>query len=160
MVVADRARSSAALLSVLAVAACATPIELPSSFVELGDSGDGYRAMTSDDARVWVRTMTDPSPGGVDFWAQSVKRDFVEQRGYDFVRASDVENAAGQSGRCLEFIANHHGRRVDYMIAIWSRDRSWPWSGKEIRLVEFAAASEAYERLRASVRSAMSTVNW
>ena len=155
-----RWRCSLVLLALLAMTACATPIELPSSFVELGDGGDGFRAMTSDDARVWVRTMTDPSPGDVDFWAETLKRDLVEQRGYEFVSACDVENAAGESGRCLELVANHRGQRVDYMIAIWARDRAWPWSGKEIRLVEFAAEHEAYERRIDAMREAMSTVNW
>ena len=155
-----RALRSLSLAALLGMTACATPIELPSSFVELGDSGDGYRAMTSDDARIWVRTMYDATEGEVSFWAETLKRDLVEQRGYQFVREGEVENAAGEQGRWLEMTANHRGERVDYLIAIWSRERSWPWSGVALRVVEFAAAHEAFASRLAEVRTALATVRW
>jgi len=151
--------TTALLLSGCFAAACATPIELPKSFVELRDDGVGFRAMTSDDARLWVRTMEDPSPGGVTFWVDTLKRDLVERRGYEFLAEGDTKNADGEAGRWLELSANHNGERVDYLIAVWARDRLLV-SGKSLRIVEFAAKHDVYEQRIDDVRAALATVTW
>ena len=115
--------------------------------------------MTSDDARLWVRTMDDPSPGDVAFWAETLRRDLVDRRGYQFVADGEVENADGEAGRWLELTANHNGERVDYLVAVWARERALS-SGRSLRVVEFAARHEVYERRVADVREALQTVRW
>lgn len=137
--------------------ACATPIELPQSFVHLRDGGAGYRAITNDDARLWVRTFKDPTEAGVEFWAGTLERDLVEQRGYEKVGDSIVKNRAGDEGRLLELAANVRGERVDYMIAVWAEPVSFG-SGTWITVVEFAASREVYQERIDSVRAALGTV--
>ena len=148
-------------LSLLAVAvtaiACATPIQLPAAFVELGDSGEGYRAITSDDARIWVRELYDPTPGNVEFWAGSLERDFVQERGYELLGKGDVKNFANRDGRWLEFSTNVRGVRVDYLVAVWV-DTTWFGSGNWIHVVEFAANHDVYSERIESVRAALASV--
>ncbi|MFT4514902.1 MAG: hypothetical protein ACI89X_000165 [Planctomycetota bacterium] len=144
----------------LTAMACATPIELPNAFVELQDSGVGYRAVTSDDARVWVRTLYDATPGNVGFWADSLERDFVLERGYELLEKGAVRNFANRDGRWMEFSTNVRGKRVDYLVAVWS-DRRWPaWlaKGDWIQVVEFAASHDVYVERVEAMRAALSTV--
>ena len=147
------------LLALLLVSACATPISLPPEFVALGDQGEGYRAISSDDARVWVREMYDATPGELEFWAGNLERDFVAERGYELLDKGVVENRAHQEGRWLEFSTNVRGKRVDYLLALWVHDPWW-WftSGKWIQVVEFAAGHDVYAERVAAVRAALATV--
>lgn len=142
----------------LALAACAAPIGLPESFVHLRDGATGYRAITNDDARLWVRKFVDPTEAGVEFWAGTLERDFVEQRGYQKVDEGVVKNQAGENGRLLQLTANVRGERVDYMIAIWARP-DWLGTGTVITVVEFAANHDVYEERLDSVRAALRTVH-
>ena len=88
-----------ALLAALSLAGCKAPLDLPESFVKLEDSrGYGFRAVTGDDARLWVREFSEPTEADVSFWADNLRRDFVEQRGFELVGEGDVDNAAGDTG--------------------------------------------------------------
>lgn len=145
------------LVVTLAATACAAPIKLPSAFVELGDSGEGYRAVTSDDARVWVREMYDATPGNLEFWAGSLERDFVAERGYELLDSGTIANAADQQGRWLEFSSNVRGKRVDYLVALWVT-RATLWPGDWIQVVEFAADHDVYAERVAAVKAALLTV--
>lgn len=151
------AKNVSLIVVALTAMACATPITLPSSFVALGDAGEGYRAITSDGARVWVRKLYDPTPGNVDFWAGSMERDFVQERGYELLNKGAVNNFANQDGRCMEFSANVRGKRVDYLVAVWS-DRKWLGKGDWIQVVEFAASHDVYVERIESIRAALATV--
>jgi len=153
-------RTVSLLVLTFGMAACAVPIEAPNSFVKLRDHGEGYRATTNDDARLWVREMWDATEADVEFWAGALERDFVEQRGYERVDGGSVKNIDGNEGRWLEFTANVGGERVDYMIAVWAAPKSWILGGgTNITVVEFAAAHDVYAERIASVRAALSSVN-
>jgi hypothetical protein len=150
-------KAAVLLVVALAATACATPIQLPSAFVELGDSGEGYRAVTSDDARVWVREMYDATPGNLEFWAGSLERDFVDERGYELLDKGTIANAADREGRWFEFSSNVRGKRVDYLVALWVT-RAVLWPGDWIQVVEFAADHDVYVERVASVKAALPTV--
>lgn len=150
------ARVCALALAAL-LASCAAPMQLPRSFVALGDAGEGYRAVTDDDGRLWVRTMFDPTEGDPEFWVGTLKRDFLEERGYELIDEGECRDVHGKSGRWLEMTANVGGERVDYMIAVWIAPR-WLLGGNWIQTVEFVAGHEVYERRIAAVRASLSTV--
>jgi len=142
-----------------AAAACAVPITLPAEFVQLRDAGDGYRAVTSDGARVWVRELWDPTDAGAEFWADSVRADLVGRRGYELVDEGEVQSGDGDAGRWLELIGDVGGRRVGYLVACWPHDK-WLRSGKYLQVVEFAAEAEVYAARVDAVRAALGTVRW
>lgn len=153
------ARRIARVAALAALASCAAPLRLPADFVELRDAGDGFRAMTSDDARVWVRELWDPTPGNVAFWAETLKNDFVEQRGYRFVGEGEAADADGGTGRWLEFTADVRGEAVGYLVALWVHTR-WLQRGCWLQVVEFTAAQDVYAARVDAVRAALATVRW
>lgn len=153
----DRLPRVFAVVALLLATACSTPIRLPGSFVQLRDAGEGFRAVTSDDARVWVRRMFEPTEGDVDFWSETLKKDFVDQRGYELVDEGTTKKSDGAEGRWIEVTANVRGERVDYLIAVWI-DGSSLSGGNWLRVVEFAADHEVYQQRVEAVKAALSTV--
>lgn len=144
------------LLAALA-AGCAAPLRLPGSFVELRDAGEGFRAVTSDDARVWVRRIYEPTSGDVSFWAETLKKDFVDERGYQLVAEGEAAKADGEQGRWIEVTANVGGQRVDYLVAVWVEPATFA-GGDWLQVVEFAAEREVYARRVEAVKVALSTL--
>ncbi len=141
--------------------ACAAPLTLPADFVQLRDRGEGWRAITSDDARVRVRDLVDPTEGGVEFWAMTLRNDLVDQRGYEEVGNGEVKNQAGAVGRWFEFVANVQGERVSYLAVIWVVPPTLAWLGigkPSLRVVEFAAKDAVFRARIDAVRAALPTV--
>ncbi|MBL8750898.1 MAG: hypothetical protein JNK78_17185 [Planctomycetes bacterium] len=140
----------APLVAALSVVACATPIRLPKDFLELHSSG-AFRAVTGDDARVWVREFEDPNSASLAFWATALEHEFTQQRGYDIVGKGAVKNRDGDEGAWFECAANVAGRRVGYLCALWV-------DGRDVQVVEFAADAEVFAARVEGVRAALKTV--
>ncbi|MFK7739748.1 MAG: hypothetical protein AB8H80_05445 [Planctomycetota bacterium] len=150
----NAAAAAAAGWMLAALGACHAPMELPAGFVELRDmrgENAGFRAVTSDDARLWLRDLYEPTDGGVDFWIESLRRDFVEQRGHLVVDAGEVDDHHGQKGRWLQLRADSDDGPVGYLVAVWD-------VGDCVRVVEFAAAQEVFDARVAAVRKALQSV--
>jgi hypothetical protein len=144
------------LLTTLLAGACKTSITLPNDFVELGDRGEGLRAVTADDARLRVRTLGDPTEGSIEFWSETLRNDLVQQRGYELVNSGEVQDGAGQSGRWLEFATNVRGERIGLLVAIWVRQSLL--GGPSLQVVEFAAREPAFGSRVAAVRQSLASV--
>ena len=127
------------------------PIELPPGFVHLKGGGEGFRAQTSDDARLWVRTLNDPSEAPIEFWAEVLVKDLL-QRGYELRGSGDVRDRSGTVGRWLEFDANVQGERMHYRIAVWA-------DGTAVQVVEYGAVGEAYGKHLPAVEKALTTLH-
>jgi len=138
------------LLACAVLGACAVPMDLPKEFLRLQDSAD-FRAVTGDDARVWLRRFDDANAATLEFWTQALEHDFRLQRGYELVGKGEVKNRDGQGGRWFECSANVRGERVGYLVAIWV-------DGTEITVVEFAARAEVFKARVEAVRTALGTV--
>ena len=153
-----RALRLAAILLLVFATACAAPITLPKGFVELRDGGQGYRAVTSDGARLRVRDLTEPTGGGVEFWTETLRLDLVQQRGYQQIDAGEVKDAAGEPGQWLRFAANVDGERFGFLVAVWSHDPWWPLASNYLRVVEFTAREEVFAAHVEAVQQALATV--
>jgi hypothetical protein len=155
-----RLRPSILLLALLPVAACATPMQLPPDFVELGGTSD-FQAVTGDDARLWLRELSDPSEATLEFWANALEHDFTNQRGYQLVEKGEVKTDEGATGRWLQWNTNVGGERIGYLVAIWVTP-AWSWLGlrdpQGITVVEFAARAEVFAARVEAVRAALKTV--
>ena len=152
-----RALRSLPLVAFLLAAACAAPMRPPADFVVLQDAGEGFRAITSDDARLRVRDLAEPTQGGLDFWADTLAQDLVA-RGYERKDQGEVQNAAGGIGRWLTFAANVQGEKVGYLVAVWQVEPFLPWGTPSLRVAEFAAAYPVFEARLAAVKAALATV--
>jgi len=137
-------------------AACKAPMELPQDFVELGAGGDGYRGVTADDARLRVRNLDDSTEGNVDFWADTLRNDCVQQRGYELVDRGELLDRDGESGRWLQFTANVGGEKVGLFLAVWVRSRLL---GKPyLQVAEFAARDAVFTARLPAVLQALTTL--
>ncbi len=149
-----RVLALACILAITLLAAgCAVPITLDRDFVTLAghDTGHDYRAVTGDDARVWVRLFHDENEADQKFWVEALQHEFVQQRGYDLVDTGVVRNADGDEGAWFHCAANVDGDRVGYLIAVWADDG-------DVRVVEFAARHDVFEARVEGVRAALRTV--
>jgi hypothetical protein len=136
--------------AVVRAATAKDPIDLPPGFVQLRDGGSGFRAMTSDDARLWVRRWRESTSASVDFWAEMVQQDLT-RRGYERKGGGEVKDAAGRAGQWLEFDANVGGERVRYLIAVWAE-------GDVVQVVEYGAEGAVYDKHLPAVRTALATL--
>jgi|SRR5712671_761069 len=148
-----------ALLPLLAclLGGCSTTMQLPADFLQLrGESG--FKSVTADDARVWIREFADPNEGKLEFWTESLDRDLAGQRGYAPVGKGEVKDADGRAGRWLEYSANVRGEKVGYLIAVFVLDKSL-LRQQHVRVVEFSAREAVYAARVAAVRAALATVH-
>ena len=146
------------LLLCLAAAACKAPMTPPKEFVELKDYGYGWRAITSDDARLRITDHDDPTQGGIEFWSETLRLDLVQQRGYEQIASGEVKKEAGGTGQWFQFAANVRGQRIGYLVAVWVVDPSWPLSSNFLRVAEFAARDEVFKARLEGVLASLSTV--
>ena len=152
-----RALRRGSLVLALLAAACAAPMQPPKDFVVLAGDGAGWRAVTSDGARLRVRDLAEPTAADVGFWAETLRRDLL-QRGYEFVADGEVAGADAGAGRWLEFTANVRGERTGYLVAVWALEGWLPWQDPWLRVVELAAPDAAFRAHVDAVRSALATV--
>ncbi len=153
-----RALRSLFLLPLLFMVACASaPMKPPADFVVLKDRGEGFRAVTADDARLRVRDLAEPTEGGIAFWADTLRADLV-QRGYELMASGEVKNVAGTAGQWHEFAANVQGERIGYLVAVWVIEPTLPWRDDILRVVEFAARDDVFKARVDAVRAALTTV--
>lgn len=142
----------------LCAGACSLPMELPKDFLVLDrfDEDEDFRAVTGDDARVWIRQFEDDNEGSLDFWAEAVEYDFVQQRGYELLGKGDVKNRSDVGGKWFECAANVHGERYGYLVAVWVKPKLLK-RGCIVKVVEFTARQEVFgkrvEAVRAGLRS-------
>ena len=66
----------------LLLGACTIQADLPSEFLRLDSQQRELKAMTADDARLWVREFDDPEDGNLAFWTEALRNDLVDRRGY------------------------------------------------------------------------------
>lgn len=145
-----------ALLSLMA--ACATPpITPPPEFVELKDPGEGYRAVTADDARLRVRNLDDETAADAKFWAGTLRSDLA-QRGYEAVGEGAIADQTGVQGQWLEWVANEQGERVGYLVAVWPRTKGLVWPRPYLQVVEFMARDAIYKQRIDAVKKALGSV--
>src|SRR5690606_2374573 len=76
---------AALLCALLALAAsCSVTMDLPQDFLRLETTGD-LKAVSGDDARIWVREFETPDEAPLAFWVEALRHDLVQQRGYDLI---------------------------------------------------------------------------
>lgn len=131
----------------------APPLELPDRFLVLDtDVEEGFKAITPEEAKVWVRVFDEPG-GDVGFWSEALRRDLIDQRGYVLLGERDLATRSGHPGHELRCETSATGRPLSYLIAVVVQPR-----GKEVRLVvvEYVGAKgEAFDRYLPDVQKAI-----
>ncbi len=132
---------------------------LPPEFLRVDRDVDAQiKAVTADDARLWVREFADDDLGDVEFWAATLRADCTERRGYRFVADGTATDGAGRAGRWLEFRHVHEGEPYGYLVAMFVRPGGVFAGSQTVRTVEFAAREAAFVARRLAVVDALATL--
>ena len=151
-------RALALVLLCQLLAACGSlKMDLPSEFLRLEDGPD-HRAVTAQDARVWVREFDEANHATVEFWAATLRNDLEEQRGYTIVAEGEATDGDGHNGRWFECRAIVEGERYGHLVAVFSFDRGVLKKRHRVRTVQFTAREEDFARLLPDVKAALGTL--
>jgi hypothetical protein len=127
----------------------------PDGFATIARGTSDFRAVSTDDALIWVREFDEPHPAGLAFWAETVRNDFVENRGYTPIGEEPIVDGEGREGRLSVFETTVAGRPHRYLFALFLLD-SWP--SDTIVSVEFAAPKPVFEKHVEGVKKAIATL--
>lgn len=151
--------TTASLLGLLALTACAAPMQVPQGFSQLRGVG-GFVARAADDGVLRLQEIRDPTKGSdAAFWLEALRQDFVGQRGYEETGSGEIADANGIAGRWIECSAFVQGERVGYLAAVWSRRGGLFGSGSPyLQVVEFSAREPVYKARIEAVKKSLATV--
>jgi hypothetical protein len=144
---------------VLAAAALVLPsclsIEAP-SFHVLEESTDSLKAITPEDARLWVREFSDSTRGNLSFWSQALRNDLVGNRGYTLIEERKVKDIEGRDGSEMLFEVTAGGRAQRYIVALYVFEGLF---SNTIRVAEYVAPKGLQEKYEAEVRKAFAAIS-
>lgn len=143
--------------SALLGAACAGPsLALPAAFQRLANESD-FKAVTADDARVWIREFADPDEGKLEFWTEVLKNDLLQQRGYQPTGTGTVKDAAGRAGAWQQFATIVDGEQVGYLVAVFVIPGGF-LSPQKVRVCEFTARQDVFAQHVDAVKATLATL--
>jgi len=144
-----------AVAATVAAAGCAAhTMTLPANFVPFDKPGAGpyiVRGVSADGVVAGLRTQENRKEATLDFWAEAVKNELVEGRGYKFQAAEDIRAAGGQAGRLLSFTSESSGVDFTYLVALYVLPDT-------IILAEAGGKTDALKPKLADIKKALATV--
>lgn len=147
--------SGGLILATSLLSGCLT-MEIPARFLSDEDSAEGLKAVSPDEAKLWVREFNDPDQGGLDFWAEALKNDLVGHRGYTLIEENDVTDREGRKGVEFVFEMSIQGIPHRYAVTLFVLE-GWWWN--TIRVSEFAAEKKIFDGYLAGVRESNRTIS-
>ena len=145
----------AALVGVVPLVAGCLTLEAPDRFLVVERGTDELKAITPDEAKLWVREFRDPDAGSIDFWSDALKSDFTGNRGYTLLDEGSAAGQDGEKGREFLFEVTAAGVVERYLVVLFVHAG---WTANTIRVVEFVAPKELFERYAPGVRGAVKTI--
>jgi hypothetical protein len=145
----------AALIGVFPLAAGCLTFEAPDRFLVVERGTDVLKAITPDEAKLWVREFSDPDGGSLDFWSDALKSDFVSNRGYTLLEEHAVKDHGGEKGLELLFELTAAGAAQRYLAVLFVYEGC---CANTIRTIEFVAPRDLFERYAADVRKSVATI--
>lgn len=149
-----RTISLLSLLFVLASASCVT-MTPPERFLVVDEGGDYLKAITPEESKLWLRDFPDEDKGGLAFWRDALKADLKDNRGYIVISEAEVKDGAGTPGHEMVLESTVNGRTVRELLALFVYAG---WFGDTIRVVEYVADKETFEKEVVGVRASLSTI--
>ena len=129
-------------------------LELPETFVVEERGTDELRAVTADDGILLAREFSDSLQAKLDFWTEALRADFTGNRGYTLLGDRRVKDADRRDGVEFLFEATARGTPHRYLVMLFVFEG---WPRNTIRVVEFAAPRQSFDRHLPSVRKAILT---
>jgi len=136
----------------------AVSANIPDGFLVVEKDREQIKVVSPDESKLWVRDLPAARRADLSFWSEALKNHLIRRRGYTLVEERPVENEDGQRGRELLFQVVTRGVTHRYLVTLHVRD-GLPWSSKDtIRVSEFVASGEAFDRHIELVRRSTSPV--
>lgn len=144
------------LVLFLGLGACARlSMELPHGFLQLETPRSEFKATTPDDARLWVRQFTDRDQGDLSFWAETLKLDLIDNRGYVLDEETELLDTEDREGVQMKFSVTTEGERYGYLVAVFVIDGG---SENTIRVAEFIAPRAVFAQYVEVVQNSILTI--
>ena len=145
------------LLAVIAAAlgaGCIT-MQVPERFLVVEQGSSVLRALTPEESKIWVRDFHDDTKASLAFWKDAVKADLIQNRGYTLVEEGAVKDGDGHDGIAMMLEATLGGRPVRELLGVFVIPGFF---SNTVRVAEFVADKEAFDREVAGVRTSLGTL--
>ena len=164
MVAAARTLPAAWLAAgLLALSSGCVSMELPEPFVVLSRSTKELKAVTPEDARIWVRIRSVAANTNLAFWSKLLENEFARNRGYTLIEGpKDIADGNGVPGKEYVFEVTAQGLPQRYLLAVFvidDRVLGFLWLRKKVCTVEFVAPKDDFALLVEAVRKGIGTLD-
>lgn len=130
-------------------------MQVPDRFLVIDRGTRQLKAITPDEAKLWVRDFDDEAEGDLGFWAEALRTDLVETRGYVLVSEGRCEDAGGNEGVELVLESTLQGQPQREMLCLLVYPGAFE---HRIRVVELVAPKDDFEELLEGARAAVRTL--
>lgn len=144
----------ASLLAASLGAGCIT-MQVPERFLVVEQGPSVLRALTPEESKIWVRDFEDDTKASLAFWKDAVKADLIQNRGYTLVEEGVVKDGDGHDGVAMMLEATLGGRPVRELLGVFVIPGIF---SNTVRVAEFVADKEAFDREVAGVRTSLATL--
>jgi hypothetical protein len=120
------------------------------------EGGDWLKAITPEESKLWVRSFDDEDRGGLAFWRDALWEDLRKNRGYLLVSEGEAKDARGTPGKELVFETSVGGRPVRELLVLFVDSGL---CSDTIRVVEYVAEKEQFDKEVAGVRASIATLS-
>jgi hypothetical protein len=123
----------------------AVDLSIPEGFLVVDRKRKEVKAVTSNDAKLWVRELAVSKNGSIRFWADALVNHLVTNRGYELIDARIVSGKHGREGRELTFDVVAAGVPSRYLVTLFVRRRPFWSRNNAIRVIEFVAPRNEFD---------------
>ena len=123
----------------------AVDVSMPDGFLVVERDRKELKAVTSNDARFWLRELEAPKSGSTEFWSDALVHHLLANRGYKLVDDRTIRDADGRDGRELTFDVVSQGVPYRYLATLFVVERPF-WSRTNgVRVTQFVAAKAEFD---------------
>ncbi|MEK6233196.1 MAG: hypothetical protein N2C14_00635, partial [Planctomycetales bacterium] len=126
----------------------------PKNFLAVQRDRDEFKAITSDESKLWIREIDDAANGSLSFWTEALKNHLTNRRGYSLIQETSVKDKQGRAGRELQFEVVAGGEAYRYQVTLFVTDAPFWSSTSSVQVTQFLARREQFDVYLADVREA------
>jgi len=132
---------------------CATfHMPTPENFIKGKSSRANFRALTSEEDRLFVQHFAVLEKQNIKFWASAVRNNLVEQRGYTLVEEGEFKTDRGLVGHRFLFEISMGEVPYRYLLVVFA---SRSWLRQHIYTAEFLCEKKNFEKSAPAVEKAL-----
>ena len=142
-------------VSLVALLTSCLSIDAPPGFLEIDAPAGQLKLLTADEAKLWVREFTDSEGGTLEFWADALQNDLIDNRGYTLIEARETSDAVRRPAREWRYEMTVGGRVYGFLVSLCRVD---DWGDDSLRISQFVAEKSQFDTHLEEVRKAIASV--